>query len=68
MSLIEGPPDTTIDIAGTHGKRRPTSFRWVICTLLFFATTVNYVDRAVLPSELESPIGVELRDASRVVE
>jgi len=25
-----------------------TNIRWVICTLLFFATTVNYVDRAVL--------------------
>lgn len=48
MSLTEGPPETTIDIAGTHGTHRPTSFRWVICTLLFFATTVNYVDRAVL--------------------
>jgi MFS transporter, ACS family, hexuronate transporter len=24
------------------------SYRWVICALLFFATTVNYIDRAVL--------------------
>ncbi len=24
------------------------SFRWVICALLFFATTINYVDRQVL--------------------
>src|SRR5437764_15172530 len=23
------------------------SYRWVICALLFFATTVNYVDRSV---------------------
>jgi ACS family hexuronate transporter-like MFS transporter len=23
------------------------SYRWIICTLLFFATTINYVDRAV---------------------
>ena len=23
-------------------------YRWVICGLLFFATTVNYVDRQVL--------------------
>ena len=22
-------------------------YRWVICALLFFATTINYVDRAV---------------------
>jgi len=31
---------------------RPQSFvsryRWVICALLFFATTINYIDRAVL--------------------
>ena len=25
-----------------------SSFRWVICSLLFFATTVNYMDRQVL--------------------
>ncbi|HVQ38208.1 MAG TPA: MFS transporter [Pyrinomonadaceae bacterium] len=23
-------------------------YRWVICTMLFFATTINYIDRAVL--------------------
>lgn len=28
--------------------QRMTSFRWVICALLFFATTVNYMDRQVL--------------------
>ena len=25
-----------------------TNYRWVICTLLFFATTINYMDRQVL--------------------
>ena len=25
-----------------------TNFRWVICTMLFLATTVNYMDRQVL--------------------
>ncbi len=29
-------------------KTRMTNFRWVICSLLFFATTVNYLDRQVL--------------------
>ena len=24
---------------------KPTSFRWVICALLFYATTINYIDR-----------------------
>jgi ACS family hexuronate transporter-like MFS transporter len=28
--------------------QRVGSFRWIICALLFFATTINYVDRAVL--------------------
>ena len=27
---------------------RPTRFRWVICGLIFLATTVNYIDRQVL--------------------
>ena len=27
---------------------KKTNFRWVICSLLFFATTVNYLDRQVL--------------------
>jgi ACS family hexuronate transporter-like MFS transporter len=25
-----------------------SNFRWIICSLLFFATTVNYLDRQVL--------------------
>ena len=29
-------------------KTKPTSYRWVICSLLFFATTINYLDRQVL--------------------
>ena len=30
------------------GQMRATNFRWVICGLLFLATTVNYLDRQVL--------------------
>jgi ACS family hexuronate transporter-like MFS transporter len=30
------------------GSTRLTRFRWVICALLFFACTVNYMDRQVL--------------------
>jgi len=29
-------------------SQRIGTFRWIICALLFFATTINYVDRAVL--------------------
>ena len=24
------------------------NYRWVICTLLFLATTINYIDRQIL--------------------
>ncbi|MFO0789653.1 MAG: MFS transporter [Pirellulales bacterium] len=40
--------------------QRVGSYRWVICALLFFATTINYVDRAVLAvlePELKTTIG-----------
>lgn len=29
-------------------KEKMTQYRWVICAMLFFATTVNYLDRQVL--------------------
>ena len=32
----------------TNKQNKPTSYRWVICSLLFFATTINYLDRQVL--------------------
>lgn len=31
-----------------NNKDKMTNFRWVICAMLFFATTVNYLDRQVL--------------------
>lgn len=32
----------------TSSSLRSSNWRWVICTLLFFATTINYLDRQVL--------------------
>ena len=29
-------------------NEKMTRYRWVICSMLFFATTVNYLDRQVL--------------------
>lgn len=29
-------------------SKKATNFRWTICSLLFFATTINYLDRQVL--------------------
>ena len=26
----------------------PTNYRWIVCALLFFATTINYIDRQIL--------------------
>jgi ACS family hexuronate transporter-like MFS transporter len=37
--------DIPLEIVPKHKIGR---YRWIICALLFFATTVNYVDRAVL--------------------
>jgi len=51
-------------LAESPSPHRPSSgisgYRWVICALLFFATTINYVDRAVLgvlASTLRTEIG-----------
>jgi len=44
----------TENAAGSGG-----SFRWVICALLFFATTINYIDRQVL-GILAKPLQQEL--------
>ena len=35
------------------------NYRWVICALLFFATTINYIDRTVL-GVLESTLQKEI--------
>ena len=35
-----------------------TNYRWRICGLVFFATTINYLDRAVI-SLLKSPLSLE---------
>jgi ACS family hexuronate transporter-like MFS transporter len=46
------------------------SFRWVICGLLFFATTINYIDRQVLgilAPDLQREIGWSELDYGRIV-
>ena len=32
----------------SHGRRRNSNLRWIICGLLFLAATVNYADRQVI--------------------
>src|SRR5262252_6442571 len=40
-------PSTLVRPAPTRSSET-TSFRWVICGLLFFAATINYIDRQVI--------------------
>ncbi|RZM20478.1 MAG: MFS transporter, partial [Pedobacter sp.] len=41
------------------GTNKMTNYRWVICSLLFFATTINYLDRQVLSLTLTDHIEPE---------
>ncbi|MBN2215753.1 MAG: MFS transporter, partial [Pirellulales bacterium] len=49
---------------------RRTHVRWIVCSLLFFATTINYVDRqvmALLAPDLKIEFGWTERDFSFIV-
>src|SRR5450755_3150622 len=35
-------------IVSAAPEPRMTNYRWVVCALLFFATTINYIDRQIL--------------------
>ena len=41
-------------------NEKPGNYRWVICSLIFFATTINYLDRAVI-SLLKSNLTSEFK-------
>jgi MFS transporter, ACS family, hexuronate transporter len=41
-------PATSPSIPDSVSGGKPTRYRWVICALLFFATTINYLDRSVM--------------------
>src|SRR5262245_57578228 len=48
------------DLAGHTLEAPGGNLRWVVCALLFFATTINYVDRGVLgvlAPDLQKTIG-----------
>jgi len=58
MSTINASDDTGSIKAGTLA--RIGNYRWVICGLLFFCTTINYVDRnslSVLKTTLQGALG-----------
>jgi len=51
-------------------RSRIGRYRWVICALLFFATTINYIDRQVLgllAPDLQKEIGWSELDYARIV-
>ncbi|MCK8493507.1 MULTISPECIES: MFS transporter [Spirosoma] len=51
-------------------ENKPGNFRWTVVTLLFFATTINYLDRQViglLKPTLESEFSWTETDYSRIV-
>ena len=45
MTPHEAPEQITLS---SEGREKIGRFRWTICALLFFATTINYIDRQVL--------------------
>jgi len=59
------PPGATLNnINATVGK-----YRWTICSLVFFATTINYLDRAVisyLKPDLEKAFGWGVADYANI--
>ncbi|MDF2380694.1 MFS transporter [Nostoc ellipsosporum NOK] len=51
-------------------EKKPGNYRWVVCSLLFFATTINYLDRQVvgyLKPTLELEFGWTETDYSHIV-
>ncbi|MGA3245122.1 MAG: MFS transporter, partial [Bacteroidota bacterium] len=64
-AVKETPSDLT-----AKGDARSGSYRWAICAMLFFATTINYVDRSVLgllAPVLQKEIGWDEIDYGNIV-
>ena len=62
-------PTSTATVSSSAGARIGR-WRWVICALLFFATTINYIDRQVLgilAPDLQKEIGWSELDYGRIV-
>ena len=57
-------------VSVTNPRSSVAHFRWVICALLFFAATINYIDRQVigiLKPTLQTEIGWTEVDYSWIV-
>jgi MFS transporter, ACS family, hexuronate transporter len=72
--MASTPPVVTAKAAAAPAQPEAVSrvgrYRWVICALLFFATTINYIDRQVigiLAKDLQSIIGWSEIDYGNIV-
>lgn len=60
QTSLERTEETEVaGLTGEGASARVGRYRWLICALLFFATTINYVDRQVL-GLLATPLQKEL--------
>lgn len=70
-AVIDQPADPTLaNGAASNLMQAMTHYRWVICALLFFATTINYVDRQIiglLKQTLQTEIGWNEIDYSNII-
>lgn len=70
-AFIDQPADSTLaNGAASNLMQAMTHYRWVICALLFFATTINYVDRQIiglLKQTLQTQIGWNEIDYSNII-
>ena len=48
MNTNSSKEETVLSIENPNAKTKVRAYRWTICGLLFFATTINYIDRQVL--------------------
>lgn len=51
-------------------SNKPGNYRWTVCALIFFATTVNYLDRqiiGILKPLLESDLGIGEKAYSHII-
>lgn len=68
--MTQTPHSGVSAAAPAVGGLRVGYWRWIICALLFFATTINYVDRqvvSILKNTLEAEFGWSERDYGRIV-
>jgi ACS family hexuronate transporter-like MFS transporter len=64
------PTPANVQIAASVSSRPAGHYRWIVCALLFFAATVNYMDRQViglLKPTLQSQIGWNEIDYSNII-